>query len=62
MHKQSIEEILTHRKNMHIKLVIQGILIGCITGLVIVLNRILIDKFSEVFYYSCYGWIFRSCR
>lgn len=49
MHKESIEEILTHRKNMHLKLVIQGILIGCITGLVIVLNRILIDKFSEVF-------------
>lgn len=49
MHKESIEEMLTHRKNMHLKLVVQGILIGCITGLVIVLNRILITKFSEVF-------------
>lgn len=34
---------------MHLKLVIQGILIGIITGLVIVLNRILISKFFDVF-------------
>ena len=35
MHSNHIEDILIHRKNMHLKLVIQGILIGIITGLVI---------------------------
>ena len=49
MHSNNIEEILNHRKNMHLKLVVQGILIGLITGLVIVLNRILITKFFSVF-------------
>ena len=49
MHSKNIEEILNHRKNMHLKLVVQGILIGLITGLVIVLNRILISKFFTVF-------------
>ena len=49
MHSKNIEEILSHRKNMHLKLVVQGILIGLTTGLVIVLNRILITKFFSVF-------------
>ena len=32
--------VLSHRKNLRAKLIIEGAIIGIITGLIIVLNRI----------------------
>lgn len=41
--------VLSHRKNLRAKLIIEGAIIGIITGLIIVLNRIAIEKLSSIF-------------
>lgn len=49
MESDTIQDIFSKRKNIKFKLIIQGCAIGIITGLVIVLNRVLIDKFFHFF-------------
>ncbi len=49
MEGERIKEIMIQRKNMKYRLVFQGIIVGLVTGVVIVLNRILINKFSLLF-------------
>lgn len=49
MDEENIEKILEERKYMKFRLIVQGIIIGLLVGIVIVLNRILITKFSDVF-------------
>jgi len=52
---ERIKEIMIQRKNMKYRLVFQGIIVGLVTGVVIVLNRILINKFSLLFN-NFYSW------
>ncbi|QSW20889.1 ClC family H(+)/Cl(-) exchange transporter [Clostridium gasigenes] len=47
--KKGIHKLLSDRGNLRVSLIIQGTIIGFITGIVIVLNRIAISKFSHVF-------------
>lgn len=49
MEEENIKDILVKRKNMKFRLIIQGIIIGLITGGIIVLNRIFIKKLSSMF-------------
>ncbi len=49
MEEENIKDILIKRKNMKFRLIIQGIIIGLITGGIIVLNRIFIKKLSSIF-------------
>ncbi|WP_346962263.1 chloride channel protein [Clostridium sp.] len=49
MEGEKVKEILMHRKNMKFRLVFQGIIIGLVTGGVIVVNRVLINKLSMSF-------------
>ncbi|WP_411170177.1 chloride channel protein [Clostridium sp. MB05] len=49
MEDEKIKDILLQRKNMKFRLIIEGIIIGLITGGVIVLNRIAIKKSYGVF-------------
>ncbi len=44
MEGERIKEIMIQRKNMKYRLVFQGIIVGLVTGVVIVLNRILINS------------------
>ncbi len=55
MEGERIKEIMIQRKNMKYRLVFQGIIVGLVTGVVIVLNRILINKFSLLFN-NFYSW------
>lgn len=55
MEGEKIKDILLKRKNMKFKLIIQGIIIGLITGCIIVLNRLAITKLSPIFK-SLYLW------
>lgn len=48
-HKTGTFNILAHRKNLRFKLVGEATLIGVIVGLVIVANRLLINKLSPMF-------------
>jgi H+/Cl- antiporter ClcA len=52
---EKIKDILLQRKNMKFRLIIQGIIIGLITGGVIVLNRLGINKLYSVFI-KFYAW------
>ncbi|WP_300381567.1 chloride channel protein [Clostridium sp.] len=49
MQENSIKELIINRKNLKAKLIIQGALVGILTGLVIVLNRKGIIILSKVF-------------
>ncbi|MBS5936761.1 ClC family H(+)/Cl(-) exchange transporter [Clostridium sp.] len=49
MDEENIAKILEERKHMKFRLIIQGLIIGLLVGIVIVLNRILITKFTAVF-------------
>ncbi len=49
MSGEKTKEVLKHRKNLKLKLVWQGALIGLVVGLVIVLNRLAISKVTEIF-------------
>jgi H+/Cl- antiporter ClcA len=49
LEEENIKDILIKRKNMKFRLIIQGIIIGLITGGIIVLNRIFIKKLSSIF-------------
>ncbi|MPQ45068.1 ClC family H(+)/Cl(-) exchange transporter, partial [Clostridium tarantellae] len=49
MKNVNTNNLLESRANLRIKLIIQGAVVGLFTGLVIVLNRIAISKFSKVF-------------
>lgn len=55
MEEEKIKDILLQRKNMKFRLIIQGIIIGLITGGVIVLNRLGINKLYSVFI-KFYAW------
>lgn len=55
MEGEKIKDILLQRKNMKFRLIIQGIIIGLITGGVIVLNRLGINKLYSVFI-KFYAW------
>lgn len=55
MEGEKIKDILLQRKNMKFRLIIQGIIIGLITGGVIVLNRLGINKLYSVFI-KFYDW------
>lgn len=55
MEGEKIKDILLQRKNMKFRLIIQGIIIGLITGGVIVLNRLGISKLYSVFV-KFYAW------
>lgn len=47
--KNRTTKVLSHRKNLRFKLVVEGAIVGLITGLVIVLNRVAIDKLFGFF-------------
>jgi len=53
--EERIKEILLQRKNMKFRLVLQGVIIGLITGVIIVLNRVLINKLS-LYFNKLYSW------
>lgn len=55
MEGEKIKDILLQRKSMKFRLIIQGIIIGLITGGVIVLNRLGINKLYSVFI-KFYAW------
>ena len=55
MEEENIKEILLQRKYMKFRLLVQGIIIGVITGFIIVLNRIGINKISILFR-NFYSW------
>lgn len=55
MEGEKIKDILLQRKNMKFRLIIQGIIIGLITGGVIILNRLGINKLYSVFI-KFYAW------
>ena len=55
MEEENIKEILDQRRYMKFRLIIQGTIIGLITGMVIVLNRIAITKLS-IFAENIYKW------
>lgn len=51
MHKngENTYKVLSHRKNLKFKLVLEGGIIGCISGIVMVFYRIAIEKFGGMF-------------
>ena len=49
MDTSSTKEILKSRKNMKIKLLLEGTLIGFLLGFVIVLNRLAISNLTRYF-------------
>lgn len=49
MEEENIKEILLQRRYMKFRLIVLGLVIGIITGIVIVLNRLAITKFSYIF-------------
>lgn len=55
--KKGIYKLLNDRVNLKIRLITQGTIIGFITGIVIVLNRIAIKKFSHIF-----EWIYATSK
>ncbi|GAA0115796.1 H(+)/Cl(-) exchange transporter ClcA [Clostridium senegalense] len=46
--KDKTTNILSHRKNLRFKLIIEGAVVGLITGIIIVLNRLAIDKLFKI--------------
>lgn len=55
MEEENIKEILLQRRYMKFRLIVLGLVIGIITGIVIVLNRLAITKFSYIFN-NLYKW------